>query len=83
MEQMAKKFLRRMIKSGGFIADGVYDESPRFWESNNKHSTRLMDVSLLNFLRVNRYVFRDSTGRLLISEKGKRFATPWYKRIFE
>ena len=81
MEKMAKKFLQRMINKNGFIADGVYDEFPRYWHSNNKCSSRLMDITLYHFLYNNGYIIRDRTGRFLVSEKGKQFATPWYKRI--
>ena len=83
MKKTAKKFLQRMINKNGFIADGVYEDYPRFWHSNNRCSSSLMDLTLYHYLHKNGYIMRDRTGRFLVSDKGKAFATPWYKRIFE
>jgi hypothetical protein len=83
MKSEAKKFLRRMIATGGFIADGIYEEHPRFWKSNNKHSTTLMDLGLFGYLQRERLIMRDKSGRFLITEKGKRFAKTWWERIME
>jgi hypothetical protein len=72
-----------MIDSGGFIADGVYEDHPRFWHSNNAHSARLVDLGLLGYLKRQGYIRRDNQGRYLVTESGRRFAQPWYKRWFE
>ena len=83
IEKDARRFLRRMIKHNGFIADGIYEEHPRFWKSNNSHSTSLMDLGIFGFLKRGGYIKRDNQGRYLITEKGYKFAAPWYKRIFQ
>lgn len=82
IEKDARYFLRRMIKHNGFIADGVYDEHPRLWKSNNAHSSTLMDLGVLGFLRREKLVARDNCGRLVVTERGKRFAKPWYMRLW-
>jgi hypothetical protein len=83
MEKEARQFLRRMISDGGFVADGLYESHPRYWRSNNSHSSRMIDLSLLAYLTKNGYLRRDKTGRLLVTHEGKHFAKPWYKRWFE
>jgi hypothetical protein len=83
MKKEARLFLKNMIKSNGFIADGLYEEHPRFWRSNNQHSARLMDLGLLGYLKREQYIRRDSQGRYVITPKGVKFAQPWWKRWFE
>ena len=82
MTKEMKKFLRRMIDNGGFIAKGVYCDNPRYWHSNTHHSSNMMDIVLFHQLKVNGYIKQDRTGKYLPTELGIRFATPWYKRIF-
>ena len=82
MKHEARIFLRRMIKSNGFIADGVYEEHPRFWHSNNAHSARMMDLGLWAYLKNMGYIKRDVQGRYVVTDKGTQFAKPWYKRMF-
>jgi hypothetical protein len=82
MHKIAKKFLRRMIRENGFISDGIYEEFPRFWHSNNRHSSTLMDITLLHYLQKQRLIYKDKTDRFLITEKGKRFARTWYQKLF-
>jgi hypothetical protein len=83
MKKDMKKFLKRMIKDQGFIADGVYSDGPRFWIDNNRVSSRLMDIVLFTELRRNGYIKQDRTGRYLVTKKGVKFVTPWYKKIFD
>ena len=71
-----------MIDNNGFIADGVYDEFPRFWYDNNKTSSRLMDISLFHYLYREKFICRDNTDRFFVTEKGRDFALPWYRKIF-
>lgn len=82
IEKDAKKFLRRMIQTGGFIADGVYEEHPRFWKSNNSHSYSLVDLGVLGYLKRNGYIQRDRAGRYVVTEAGIKFARPWYQKLF-
>jgi hypothetical protein len=83
MEKDARKLLQRMIKCNGFIADGVLQEPPRFWSSDSRCSSSLIHYGLLIFLQKKRFVEADKCGRYLITERGRRFARPWYKRWFE
>jgi len=78
-----KKFLKRMIDQGGFIAKGVYCDSPRYWHSNTSHSHNLMDIVLFCELKRNGYIRQDRTGRYYPTDLGRRFAAPWYKKIFD
>lgn len=83
MNKEIKVFLRRMIRHGGFIAGGVYSEDPRYWHSNVEHSSRLMDIVLFHEMRRNGYIRQDRTGRYYPTNKGRKFAAPWYKKIFD
>lgn len=85
MESYARRFLKRMCKNNGFLAEGLYecDTSPRFWHSNNKYSARMIDLSLFNYLRKNRLIIQDKSGKYIISNKGRKFIRPWYIRWFE
>jgi hypothetical protein len=83
MKNDAKKFLNRMLENGGYIANGLYDGNPRFWHSDVKTSSKMMDIVLFHYLRKERLIYQDRTGKYLVSEKGKRFAKPWWKRMME
>ena len=83
MEKDMKTFLRRMIEQGGFIANGVYSDSVHYWHSNTSHSKSLMDIVVFHSLRSNGYIRKDVTGRYYPTDKGRKFAMPWYKKIFD
>lgn len=83
MQQDMKKFLRRMIRSGGYIAKGIYSESHHFWHSDTKKSVGMMDIVLFMALRSNGYIKQDRTGKYYPTDKGRKFAAPWYKKIFD
>ena len=83
MNNDMKQFLRRMIDNGGFIANGVYSNDIHYWHSNTSHSQGLMDIVLFHRLRGEGYIRQDRTGRYYPTEKGRKFAAPWYKRIFD
>lgn len=83
MNNDMKKFLRRMIENGGFIANGVYSDDIHYWHSNTSHSQSLMDVVLFHNLRSEGYIRQDRTGRYYPTDKGRKFAAPWYKKIFD
>ena len=78
-----KKFLKRMIKHQGYIAQGMYNEGHRFWTSSTQMSGSLVDVALFHVLRREGYIRKDVTGRYWPTDKGRKFATPWYKKIFD
>ena len=80
IEKDAKKFLQRMIKHNGFIADDVVRQHPKFWTNNSKCSSTFMDLAVLAYLQNNGLIRQDRCGRFLITKKGKEFATPWYKK---
>lgn len=83
MQKDMKKFLRRMIENGGFIANGVYSDDIHYWHSNTSHSKSLMDIVLFHNLRSAEYIRQDRTGRYYPTDKGRQFAAPWYKKIFD
>ena len=83
VEKDARKLLQRMIRYSGFIADGIYHEHPRFWSSDNRCSSSLIDLGMFGYLQRQRLIQRDRCGRYLVTEKGRRFARPWYIRWFE
>lgn len=83
MNNDMKKFLRRMIRHGGFIAQGVYSDNMHFWHSDIKKSVGMMDVVLFMALRSNGYIRQDRTGKYYPTDKGRKFAMPWYKKIFD
>lgn len=82
MERMAREFLRRMIKSGGFVAVGISGQQPRLWRDNSSYSASMVNVKLLEYLQRRKYVAKDNSGRLMVTDKGRKFALPWWKRIF-
>jgi hypothetical protein len=73
-----------MIKTNGFIADGLYsdDVAPRFWRSNNQYSARMIDLAIFTYLRREGLLVKDRAGRYLVSDKGRKFAKPWWQRWF-
>ena len=71
-----------MIKNQGFIAKGMYSDGPRLWYGNNRMSGSLMDIVLFQYLVRNRYIKQDRTGRYEVTDVGRRFVSPWYKRMF-
>ena len=72
-----------MINEGGFIAHGVYSNNMHLWRSNNSHSQSLIDMGVFNEMRRQGYIRQDVTGRYYPTDKGRKFAIPWYKRIFD
>jgi hypothetical protein len=82
MEKEARLFLRRIIKCGGFIATGISGQQPRLWRGNSSYSTSMINIRLLSYLKRERLVAQDNNGRLLITDKGRKFAKPWYLRLF-
>ena len=83
MKSEAKKFLKRMIDNGGYIANGVYEELPRYWHSDVKTSSRLMDITLFHYMLRERLICQDRTGRYLITTKGEKLVIPWWKKVFK
>jgi hypothetical protein len=81
MKKEAKKFLRKMIDNGGYIANGIYSESPKFWYSDIKMSSSIINVRLFYYLLNEKLICQDRTGRYLITQKGEQFSQPWYKKI--
>ena len=79
MKRDVKKFLRKMIKEGGFIADDLYGSTPVYWRNNSKISGSHMNMGLLSRLKFDRLIYLDGQGRYQVSEKGKAFARPWYR----
>ena len=77
-----KNFLKRMIDNSGFIAKGVYSEDIHLWTSNNYHSQSLVDINMFSEMRRKGYIKQDVTGRYYPTDKARKFAAPWYKRIF-
>jgi hypothetical protein len=77
-----KKFLRRMIKNNGFIAKGIYTEKYQYWHDDIKPSLSTINMSVFHELRSKGYIRMDRTGKYYPTEKGIKFAIPWYKRIF-
>ena len=82
MKRVAKKFLKRMLNNGGFISQGIYEEKMRFWSSDTKVSCSTIDISLFDYLKKNKFIYRDFTNRYYISSKGRRFIAPWYKKMW-
>lgn len=82
MDKTVKNLLRRMIENGGFIARGIYTEDPHYWRSNTSHSSSVVDMSVFNEMRRKGYIRQDRTGRYYPTDKGRWYAAPWYKRIF-
>ena len=82
MKRVAKKFLKRMLNNGGFISQGIYEEKMRFWSSDTKVSCSTIDMNLFDYLKKNKFIYRDDTDRYYISWKGRLFIMPWYKKIF-
>lgn len=83
MKNMARKFLKRMIENGGYIANGLYEKLPRYWHSNTKVSSRLMDITLFHYMLREQLIYQDRSGRYLITPKGERLARPWWEKIFK
>ena len=83
MDKDLKIFLQRMIKYKGYIAQGTYNEGHRFWTSSTQMSGSLMDVVIFYQLRKAGYIRKDVTGRYWSTDKGRKFALPWYKKIFD
>lgn len=83
MNKQMKNFLRRMIRHSGFVANGVYSEDIRYWHNNTKHSGSLIDVVMFHEMLRNGYIRQDRTGRYYPTDKGRKFAAPWYKKIFD
>ena len=71
-----------MIDEGGFIARGVYSDKVHVWQSNSKHSQNMIDMRLFDEMRRAGYIKQDTTGRYYPTDKGRKYAAPWYKRIF-
>lgn len=82
IEHDARKFLKRMVKTGGFIAPGIVGSSLRFWRTSGSISTSIPNLQVLAYLQREKLVLRDTCGRLLITEKGRKFARPWFMRIW-
>ena len=82
MEKEAREYLRRMIKCGGFIAVGLSGQHPRMWRGNNSCSTSMTNTRLLSYLKREKLVAQDGGGRLIVTDKGRKFARPWYLRLF-
>ena len=78
-----KNFLQRMIKYKGFIAQGVYSEDYKYWHSNTKDSASTIDMNMFNELKSNGYIKMDRTGKYYPTDKGRKFAMPWYRKIFD
>jgi len=82
MEKEARQFLRRMIKSGGFVAAGMSDSQPRLWRNNSSYSAGMINTNMLQYLQREKLVAKDRNGRLLVTDKGRKFAKPWCLRLF-
>ena len=61
----------------------MYSEDPRYWHSNTSHSSSLIDIVMFHEMRRNGYIRQDRTGRYYPTDKGRQFAAPWYKKIFD
>ncbi len=83
MDKDMKIFLQRMIKHGGYIAQVIYNEGHRYWNGATQVSGSLVDIVVFHQLRSNGYIRKDVTGRYWPTDKGRKFAMPWYKRIFD
>ena len=78
-----KKLLRRMIENEGFIARGIYSDKFHYWKGNNSHSQSMIDLNLFQQMCRLGYLKKDLTGRYYPTEKGRDYAAPWYKKIFD
>jgi hypothetical protein len=85
MEKLARDFLRKMVRCNGFIADGVttHGMMPKLWHSNSHYSSSLIRYDLFEYMRKNRLIVEEPDGRFLITNHGRKFIRPWYKRWFE
>jgi len=77
----ARKLLRKIIKRGGFVAEDL-NRNPRIWESTSHHSASYLDLTILSYLQKEDFLRRDTCGRLLVTEKGVKFARPWFMRLW-
>ena len=82
MEQDARKFLRKMIKQGGFVARHPQNYSPVYWRSMNRVSGSFLNPLLFEFLKRHQLISIDDVGRYIITQKGIRFSRPWFIRMF-
>jgi hypothetical protein len=78
-----KQILRRMIVNKGFVAQGVYSNDYHHWHSDTSKSTSTMNILVFYELRAKKYIRKDRTGKYYPTDAGRRFAMPWYKRIFD
>jgi len=85
LETDARNLLRKMVRADGFIADGVttHGMMPKLWHSNAHYSSSLIRYDLFEYMRKNRLIVEDSNGRFLITNRGKKFIRPWWRRWFE
>ena len=71
-----------MVKNGGFIAKGVYSEDIHVWDSNSHHSKTLVSIPMFNEMLRKGYIRKSITGQYYPTDKGRKFAAPWYKKVF-
>jgi len=77
-----KKFLKRMIDNKGFIARGIYSEDIYLWTSSSYHSQSVINMNMFHQMKRKGYIRKDVTGRYYPTDEARKFAAPWYKRIF-